>query len=179
MAKASRQVEQEELIPDPVVETVTYVPGPMDPVIVTWCGHKFEANVSKEIKGHAGGTDREKLNANLIESARNNRLFRIGNEKPKRNALKDPATAEEYRIYMVEWLQAPDLNSPSTHAEDLIARFAKDRELQVKCGVGTDDYEYLGTLFMPKLHQLAKRDELNDTQIGSVWLRYGFNTLPW
>jgi hypothetical protein len=176
MAKNARAiVEEPELIPDPVTEMITYSPGPMDPVHVTWCGHKFEANIGKEIKGHAAGTAREQLNAGLIEAARNNKLFRVGNAKAKRDPAKDPATAEEYRQYFVEWLKLPGFD----HAEDLIARFSKDRDLQTLCGVGTDDYEFMGTLFMPKLHELAKRDELNDNQLGAVWLRYGYNQLPW
>jgi hypothetical protein len=179
MAKAARQTEQEELIPEPVTETIVYRPGPLDPSVTTWCGHKFEANVPKEIRGHSAGTDREKLNLHLIERARENKLFQVGNERPKRKPIYDPVTAEEYRLYIVDWLQSPELNSPATRAEDLVARFSKDRELQIKCGVGTDDYEYIGTLFMPKLHQLAKRDEMNEAQVASMWIRYGYNQLPW
>lgn len=180
MAKASRVVAEEpELIPDPVTEMVTYVPCPMDPVHTTWCGHKFEANIPKEIKGHAAGTEREKLNALLIERARDNKHFRVGNAKAKRDPAKEPSTAEEYRLFIVEWLKSPRFNDPDTHAEDLIARFSKERELRDVCGVGTDDYDFIGNLFMPKLHELAKRDELTEAQLASLWLRYGFNQLPW
>lgn len=175
MAKAARVLEEPELIPDPVVETITYIPGPMDPVYTTWCGHKFEANIPKEIRGNAAGTEREKLNATLIERARDNKSFRVGNAKPRRDPAKDPTTAEEYRHYIVEWMKSTAFD----HAEDLIVRFAKDRDLQHLCGVGTDDYEFIGTLFMPKLHELAKRDELSEPQLGAVWLRHGFNQLPW
>lgn len=175
MAKAARIVEESEPVHEPITETVTYVPGPMDPVRITWCGHTFEANISKEIKGHAGGTEREKLNASLIERARENKHFRVGNAKAKRDPAKDPATAEEYRFYIVEWLKLPSFD----HAEDLIARFSKERDLRQVCGVGTDDYDFIGNLFMPKLHELAKRDELTEPQLGAVWLRYGFNQLPW
>lgn len=174
MARSPKVVEDNEPVVEPVTESITYVPGPMDPVQVTWAGHVFHANVAKEVRGHAAGTDREKLNATLIESARTNPRFLVGNAKPKRDAAKEPTTAEEYRGYFVEWLKMP-----FDHAEDLIARIAKDRELQIGCGVGTDDYDYMQTLFMPKLHELAKRDELNGVQLSAVWIRYGYNMLPW
>lgn len=175
MAKAARVVEDVGLIYDPVSEMVTYVPGRDDPVQVVWCGHTFVANVPKEIKGHPSGTEREKLNAGLIEAARGNKLFVVGNAKPKRDAVKQPETSEEYRAYFVDWLKASHFD----HAEELIQRFAKDRERQASCGVGTDDFEFMATLFMPRLHELARADELNEPQLAAVWVRNGYNTLPW
>jgi hypothetical protein len=176
MARAARATSDEsDLIGEPVIETVTYVPGPEDKTQAVWCGHTFVANVPKEIKGHANGTEREKLNAGLIEAARNNPRFVVGSAKPRRDAKKDPVTAEEYRSYFVEWLKLPHYE----HAEDLIARLAKDREMQMVCQIGTDDFDFMAALFMPKLHEFAKRDELNDAQLGAVWLRHGYNTLPW
>lgn len=173
---ATKQVEdQPELEVLPVMEMITYVPGQGDPAHTTWCGHTFHANVPKEIKGHAGGTEREKLNAHLIERARANPSFKVGNAKPARDAAKQPTTAEEYRVYFVEWMKTPSLQ----HAEDLVARLAKDRELQHLCGVGTDDFDFMRDLFMPKLHDLAKADELTPGQLADVWLRHGFNQLLW
>lgn len=180
MARAQKVAEETELPIDPVTETVTYVPGPMDPSQVAWAGHTFHANVAKEIRGHAAGTEREKLNASLIESARVNPRFTVGGAKPKRNAAKEPTTPEEYRAYFVEWMNQPFQNAePGKCADGLIARLAKDRDLQVACGVGTDDFEFMGTLFMPKVHELAKMDELTEAQLGAVWMRHGYNTLPW
>jgi hypothetical protein len=65
------------------------------------------------------------------------------------------------------------------HADELIARFAKDRELQLACEVGSDDFAYLGTLFMPRLYDLAKADDLTAQQVSSLWISHGFNVLPW
>ena len=163
----------------PVTEMVTYVPGPEGPVTTTWCGHKFEANVPKEIKGNAGGTEREQVNATLIERARGNLHFRVGDAKKARDPVKDPTTAEEYRIYFVEWLKSPAMSGEDTHADDLIARYARDRQLQAVCGVGTDDYEFIGNLLTPKLHELSKRDEMSGEQLAASWRRFGFNQLPW
>jgi hypothetical protein len=141
-----------------------------------WAGHTFHANVPKEITGHADGSPREKLNLTLIEAARTNRFFRVGDAKPVRappDAL--PKTAEQYRAYMVAWVGDPGIQ----HVDELIARFARDRELQAACEVGTDDYSYLSTLFLPRLHQLAKMDEMNELQVATAWARQGFNVLPW
>jgi hypothetical protein len=143
--------------------------------MVKWCGHTFQANVPKTITGHAEGTTAQKLNHHLIESAKENRHFRVGNAKPKREVATMPTTAEGYRAYMVEWLKDPNIQ----HADDLIARFAKDRELQAICEVGSDDYSYLGTLFMPKLHELARGDELTELQVSTLWAQRGINVLPW
>ncbi len=164
---------------DPVAEYVTemviYLPGPMDPSTTKWCGHTFQANVAKEIIGHAEGTDREKLNFHLIERARDNKHFVVGDGKPKRDAMAPPKTAEEYRAYVVGWLKDGTIQ----RTNDLIARFAKDRELRTACEVGSDDYAFISTLLMPKLHELAKADELSEGQVAAMWVNHGFNELPW
>ena len=174
MARAPK-VEDTEPAAEPVTETITYVPGPMDPSVVSWGGHKFQANVPKEITGHAEGSEREKLNHHLIESARNNKHFTIGNAKPKRDPNTLPTTAEGYRAYMVGWIKDPAIET----TDQLIARFAKDRALQEACEVGGDDFAYLSTLFMPRLYELAKADELTKEQLGAIWVNHGIMQLPW
>lgn len=175
MAKAPRVSEETESAAQSVTETITYIPGEGDPSSVKWCGHVFQANVPKEITGAAEGSDREKLNLQLIERARDNRHFRVGNARVRRDAMTEPKTAEEYRAYMVGWLKDPAID----HAETLIARFVRDRELQEMCEVGADDYAFLSTLFMPRLHELAKADELTEGQVASMWINHGVNQLPW
>lgn len=176
MARANR-VSEDLLVPaaEPVTETVTYLPGPMDPSSTKWCGHTFHANVPKEITGHAEGSERDKLNLHLIERARENKMFAVGNERPKRAAPSLPTTAEQYRRYAVEWLKDPAIE----HVEHLIARLAKDRPLQEACEVGSDDYSFLATLFMPKLHELQQGDELTTQQVSAIWINHGYNVLPW
>lgn len=175
MAKAPKAIEGDDPISGPFTETVTYMPGPMDPSTIKWCGHTFQANVSKEITADPNGSESQKLNAHLIERARENSHFKVGNARRQRGAIIEPKTAEEYRAYVVEWLKDPALD----HADRLIARFAKDRDLQAACEVGADDYSYLATLFMPKLHELARADELSEGQVASLWLNHGINQLPW
>lgn len=159
-----------------VKESITYVPGDGDPASVKWGGHTFQANIAKEIEGHPEGSAREQLNHALIESARNNPCFRLGSEKAPRKAKNAlPKTADEYKAYIVRWMQDPSIQS----ASDLIGRFAKDRELQAACEVGADDFAWIGTLFMPKLSDLAKADELSNEQVAAIWLQHGINQLPW
>lgn len=166
---------------DSVTETITYVPGDGDPSFVKWGGHTFRANVPKEVTGHPEGTSTEKLNHQIIESARSNPSFTVGSEKKKRTkADAMPTDAKTYRSYMVGWLKEErDGVSVFEHAEDLIARLAQDRELQAKCEVGFDDFQYLSSLFMPRLADLAVADELSEGQIASIWVKYGYNQLPW
>jgi hypothetical protein len=160
---------------EPVTETITYVPGPGGPASTMWGGITFQANVPQELTGHPDGNGRERLNYHMIETAKTSKGFVLGNAKRVKSPDALPTTAEQYRAYLVGWLGDPSIQ----HVDELIARFARDRELQAACEVGTDDYSYLSTLFMPRLHQLAKMDEMNELQVATAWARQGFNVLPW
>lgn len=175
MARARNTFEDTEPPVEPITEDITYTPGPMDPVMVKWCGHTFQANVAKTITGHAEGTPSQKLNHQMIESARDNRHFQVGATKKKRDASALPTTADGYKGYMIDWIKDPTIQ----HADELVARFARDRQLQAACEVGSDDFSYLATLFMPRLHELAHGDELTDLQVSSLWASHGINVLPW
>lgn len=158
-------------------ETVTYVPGQHDPSHVKWCGHTFQANVPKDIKGDPEGTMTEKLNAQLIESARSNPHFIVGDptKTPRKSRDKLPTDAKGYRAYFVGWLKEETFETP----DELIARFARDRELQARCEVGPDDFALIGELFMPKLSDLAKACDMAEAQLAAVWVNHGYNQLPW
>lgn len=158
-----------------VTETVTYLPGNGDPSTVEWCGHTFRANMPKEITGHPDGTDREQLNHSLIERARDNPHFKVGDARPKRTGREMPTTAEGYRAHIAAWLQDPSIQT----ADQLIQRFARDRELQASCEVGASDWDLIATLFVPKLHDMAKADELTPEQVAHLWVNAGVNQLPW
>ena len=175
MARQQRLIEVDEPPVEAITEEITYTPGQHDPLIITWCGQRFEANKPKSITGKADGTKTEQLNHHLIERARENRHFSVGGQRKKRDAAALPTSADGYKAYMVDWLKDPNIQ----HAEELVARFARDRELQAACEVGTDDYAWLSTLFMPKLHELARGDDLTELQVSSLWARHGINVLPW
>ena len=175
MAKPEKLIDDVDASVKPVTENITYTPGPLDPVTVKWCGHVFQANVPKEITGHTEGTEREKLNHQLIEAAKGNKHFRVGNARPKRDPMELPKTADGYRAYMVNWLKDPAIET----TDQLIARFARDRDLQIVCEVGHDDYAYLSTLFLPKLHELMRADEMTEPQVAAMWINHGVMQLPW
>lgn len=181
MPRAARVIVEDDPVAEPVTETVTYVPGEGDPAYTKWAGQTFQANVPKELIGHADGTPQQKLNLHIIDSVKNgNKSFTLGGQKPKGKSTAAPKTADEYKSYFVDWLSK--VNTPDSHirsADALIARFAQDHQLQDACEVGADDFAYLGGLFMPRLHELAKGDELTEQQVAGLWLQHGVNQLPW
>jgi hypothetical protein len=79
----------------------------------------------------------------------------------------------EYRGYVANWL-----NSVRT-TEALILKWSSDRDLRERCDVGSDDFEYLGTLIEPKAASLARQDGLSDQQVASLWVKHGIFELPW
>ena len=177
MARRTANAAEEIVEDGPVTETLTYLPGEGDPSTVKWGGHVFRANVAKEITGDASGSEQEKINHSMIVSARNNHPhFSIaGERRPRKVRNPVPTNAEEYRRYFVSWLNDPGMIS----AEAMISRFAKDRELQAACEVGADDFAYIRDLFMPKLSDLARADEMSVEQVAQMWLNHGINQLPW
>lgn len=178
MAKANAAAkDMSEENSGPLTDTLTYLPGEGDPATVKWGGHVFRANVGKEIKGDPDGTPQEQVNHQIIVSARNNHPhFSVAGQKgPRKQRNPVPTNAEEYRRYFVGWLNDPSIVS----AEIMIERFAKDRELQSRCEVGTDDFAFIRDLFMPKLSDLARADEMSNEQVAQLWLNHGYNQLPW
>lgn len=184
MARRTAKLEAIELDDDAVeeiswrgVEQVTYTPGPQDPVHVKWCGHTFQANVPKEIKGDTAGTSTERLNAQLVIAARSNPHFVVGDldNAPRRPRDKLPTDAKGYRAYFIGWLKEETFETP----DELISRFARDRDLQARCEVGPDDFALIAELFMPKLSDLAKACDMAEAQLAAVWVNHGYNQLPW
>lgn len=159
----------------PVEETITYEPGLQDPPSTRWGGHTFHANVPKKITGRPDGTEQERINHHIIERVRDgNPSFTAGDAKaPKKKKVELPTDANGYKAYMIGWLQ-----DQFDSAEALIERFVRDRDLQITCEVGAEDFAYLGSLFLPKLSKLAKADDMSEGQIASAWLRHGVNQLP-
>lgn len=175
--QAKAEVEGAEADTGPVTETITYIPGQGDPVTVKWAGQTFHANVPKELTGDASGSETAQLNHHIITTARNGHPHFVaggGDAKP-RASRKAPKTAEEYRAHVAKWLQDPDIDTP----EKLIGKFAKEREMQAACEVGTTDYELIGQLLMPRLGDLAKHSDMTEQQVAQAWLRAGITQLPW
>lgn len=125
-------------------QQVTYVPGPEDPPTTKWAGYTFNANVPKTV-----------TNADLIERAKGNRFFRVGAFDPSKDSVTVqpttlPTTPEQYRSYAAEWLKTVKT------VDDLDTRWVEEEKLREKCGVGTDDLDFLMALFQPKRHELRK-----------------------
>lgn len=133
--------------PKPKPENVTYRPGEQDPPSVKWRGRTFHANVPVWID-----------DADFIEAARNNRHFFVGEfdqdkhgvptvEQPSR-----PKTSEQYRVHFVNWLRTV------TSVDELDTKWQAEETLRLACEVGSDDIDYMMTLFGPKRAELRKRD---------------------
>lgn len=145
--KVAAEKQGEDAPAAPVSEEVTYLPGEDDPPKVAWAGHVFHANVPKIV-----------TNATLIESARKNKFFHVGAFDPHKHAVKvaeappTPKTAEQYRAHAVNWLKQVD------SVEELDTKWASEEKLRKDCEVGSDDLDFLETLFAPRRAELKKKD---------------------
>jgi hypothetical protein len=105
----------------PASETVTYTPGPGDPNETTWMGHKFKAHVPHPVR-----------NAALIEKARGNKFFHVGDFDPAKHAYKEtvaePKTAEAYRAWAVNWLRDVE------NVDALCERWANEAKMRARLG---------------------------------------------
>lgn len=141
---------------------VTYLPQDGDPAETTFHGVNLKANVAVE-------TSNEKL----IAMASSNPWFKVEGaaDKPKaaepakggkptpenkptvvipKGNTGEPKTAEEYRAYAVEWFKTVRT------IEEMETRWKAEEGLRNSIGVGTDDYDYLATLYNPKADALRK-----------------------
>jgi hypothetical protein len=152
----------------PLGDQITYLPGEGDPLSVKWHGFVFHANVPKSV-----------TKPELIEQARGNKFFRVGSFDTAKDstaapdaAIMDPKTSGEYRAHFVGWFKkVTDINV-------LVTTWAKEQPMREACEVGADDYSYIGTLFHPKMHELAKAAGLSEGQLAELWARYGVFQLP-
>lgn len=148
-------------------ELVTYLPGEGDPSSVKWNGHIFNAHVPKRITDEG-----------MIASAKGNKFFHVGHfdaaaRQVALSAVAElPATADQYRAHVVNWLK----NVKTIH--EMVTQWAAEHDLREACGVGSDDYSFIGSLFNPKMHELQQAAELNNTQLADLWRTYRVFQLP-
>lgn len=153
----------------PLGEQVTYLPTAGDPPSIKWHGIVFHANVPKPVN-----------KPELIAAARENRFFKVGPFDPATDstaALENadaaaPKTAEEYRAHFVAWLRKTET------IHDLIKNWTADTALRQSCEVGSDDYSYIASLFLPKQHELARIAGLQPQQLATLWAEKGVFELP-
>lgn len=155
-----------ELANDPG-ECLTYLAGPEDPAVIKWNGHLFNANVPKRITDEA-----------MIQSARTNKFWHVGPFDAQAHAVAlsstadAPTNSDQYRAHIVAWLKNVRT------IDDLVKTWVAEANMREMCGVGSDDYSYLGTLFNPRMHELAMQAELNNAQLADLWRHYGVFQLP-
>jgi hypothetical protein len=130
----------------PASEKVTYTPGPGDSPDTIWMRHKFKAHVPKEVR-----------DATLIEKARANKFFHVGEFDPEKHAYKEvvaePKTAEAYRAWCVNWLRGVE------DVEHLCERWANEAKMRARLEVGYDDFKYIASLLQPRLDDLIRRED--------------------
>ena len=136
-------------------EQLTYLPGEGDNASTKWAGITFHANKPKTLEAHAEGTPQQRLMHQIIEAARKNKFFHVGEFDPA-NAVDAhettvlPKTSDQYRAHVVGWL--PKMASEG----ELDAKWISEESLRGACGVGSDDLDWLGALIAPKRHELRK-----------------------
>lgn len=147
-----RNADGDEASRAPVAEEmVTYTPGPGDNPEVTWMAHKFKAHVPHPVRNGA-----------LIEKARGNKFFHVGEFDPGKHAYQEkvaePKTAEAYRAWAIHWAKAIWLNPDGT-IDELCERWSNEARTRNRLEVGFDDYHYMSHLFQPMVDDLVRRDE--------------------
>lgn len=154
----------------PESETITYMPGTEDPVSTKFFGHTFHANVPKIV-----------TNAELIKKLREhpNPFFKLGQFNPETDHAPpegftgEPKTAEQYRAHAVTWIKK------CKDIEDLAKTWVAEQRVREMCDFGTDDYAWLGTIFIPTMHELARKADMGrDDDLKKLWARYGVFALP-
>ena len=136
-------------------EQVTYLPGEGDPASVKWGGITFHANRPKEIEAHAEGSPSQRGMHQLIENARKNKFFHVGefdaaNAVEARESASLPKTSDQYRAHVIGWL------SKMSSEGELDAKWISEESMRGACGVGSDDLEWLGEKIAPKRFELRK-----------------------
>lgn len=131
--------------PEPKGTMVTYVPREGDPASVVWRGVTFHANKPVAVK-----------HDEHLDQCKSNPWFNVEGHDPSAAPVGDdlvvPTDSEGYRRYSVAWFKK------AQSSKDMQARWESEEGLRVKCGVGTDDLEYLNKLYVPRLAELKKAE---------------------
>lgn len=143
-------------------EDLTYCPGEGDPSTCKWRGIEFKANVPVRV-----------TNAEHIAAARGNKFFRVGSERKNDAPIGSPKTAMEYRAHVVDWIKE------CATVDQVASLWGADRNLRVKCEVGQDDIDFLGTLVEPKLRALRLQEGLSEMKVAEIWVKHGVLEFPW
>jgi len=167
--RAATPAEPEAKKPDdPIIsELVTYLPGDDGPPQVKFAGHTFRGHVPQRVD----------MLTSWFEMVRGNKTFVVGEFDPAQIGAavvpRAPKTDRQYRAHVAEWLK----RAPSVR--DIIRLWVRDTSLRHQCEVGSDDYDFLGSLIEPRLAELAKIDGLTEKQVAALWVENGVFQKPW
>lgn len=124
---------------------VTYVPRHGDNVTTSFRGVEFVANKPVSI------SDPEHL-----EQLKLNPWFNVEGHNPAAIPVADdlvvPTDSEGYRRYAIAWFKKVEKSA------EMKERWESEEALRIKCGVGTDDLEYLNKLYGPRFAELKKAE---------------------
>lgn len=148
--------------------TITYVPQEGDPSHTSWHGHRFEANVPREIThpallAQAAGNPWFKVEGNSpgLPSVPSHGLPPMsGSEdeapgtvvpqapKPQGGRPPNPTTPTEYRLWLNRWL------AKARSRDEIDDRWTREEGLREACGVGSEDLALIDTVMQPRRHEL-------------------------
>lgn len=130
---------------------ITYSPvSESAPYETIWNKHRFRANVPVVVRDVSGGNTA----AQMIESAKLNTDFMVDGFPRAQARPIDPETPEQYKTYAVGWIRH------SVSSTEMTRRWRNEKDLREDCGVGTDDEEYLASIFQPRLSLLKESEKL-------------------
>lgn len=141
------KVEEPDKAPEKVSEQITYLPGPEDPIITTWMKHVFHGHIPKTV-----------TNSELIEKARLNKSFKVGDFNPHTDAKTKieptpvPKTSDQYKVWALAWTKKCE------SADALDMRWAEEENLRRECDVGEEELDYLRSVIGPMRAELLKKD---------------------
>jgi hypothetical protein len=135
---------------------ITYSPtSESAPYETLWNKHRFRANVPVAVRDVVNGNTA----LQMIESAKTNPDFEVEGFKKAQPRAIDPETPEQYKSYAVSWIRR------AVSAAELKKRWRNEKDLREECGVGTDDEEYLATIYQPRLSFLIEQEKLQTAAV--------------
>jgi hypothetical protein len=147
---AEREAEEK---PAPArLPKVTYCPeGDGAPHETIWNRHRFRANIPISVRDVPQGLTA----AQMIEVAKNNPHFSVEGFPKAKSVGAIPDSPERYRSYAVGWIRI------ANSSDEMNKRWKDEAELREECGVGSDDVEYLQTIFQPRQAILKESEKLS------------------
>lgn len=143
-------------------DTITYVPGPDDPVHTVWRGIRFVANVPQEV-----------ADPKMVKAAKGNRHFLVNGERSPDTEAPEPTTPQQYRAWAVRWFNECD------GIDALLTRWGKERGMRDNCEIGYDDYKVMRPLLDPIFEQKRNAENVRNIDLQHKMMAHGLTILEW